>query len=956
MENKRQEEYLKIYWNIDKRDYLKNNKTRGITLIALVVTLVVLLILAGITLNLLFGETGIFNKAKQSEDAYKIGALKDQISTIILDWEIEKKIPNTTDDETIGTLDRLWDKFVDADIIDNPEEDIYHHEGTDIYEVTTNEGYVVEIIVKEDGTVEIGDIVKGDNLPPRIGEITSSGTSNSIHVEVNITRSTGEVSISYYYKKDGEEDSSYKLLKENVADLTADFEGLEQNVIYNIKVVVEDDNGSAEKVINERTGKLTNATIEQVGNLEWNNRTATIKLQIGEGVELANGEKLVYQVGKIDGEWLEYPEEGISSLEHGEIVYAAISDGINVSKESSFTIKDEIAPTVTITQGTTTTKSIAVSVSAIDEEWGMPEPSTYHYYIKKSTETSYPTEANYTGNNTSYTFDNLSQATSYDIKVTVADKAGNEGSKEQKGISTGTVGGATGDLVSGNIIASEPAWSGGKASITLSKGAGVASNLNIEWQKGTITGTWTTGTSVTGLNHNDTVYARLTDGINHGQEASVTIKDGTAPNAPTISISSGTPGNNNYYRSNVTVSITAGSDGQSGANQVRYSVSGAQTVNQTTTAAGTTSASITISTNGTSTITAYTLDKAGNISTAKTQVVYKDNTAPSTASLTVGTVGETSIAVTARGADATSGVYSYQFQRSTTSSTSGFTTVATQTSTAASYSYTYTGLADGTTYYLRVIVTDRAGNTRTGTAVMQATQIVEIPENTSYVGYYADVDGNGSIDGVIYADLAIGGSGQWGNNDGNYTIPKGSNFKKYGISKKNHSDDFGVKDVIKVTNTSGNERFYVMALDDVDLNLHCWYYNAYGKMADYSSTTSTSFGRGKQNTKNMISKWNLGSYGVGNGGSYTDVWGLAAVQSKINTIPEWYVPSKGEWAAFWGGLGITSSNYSTKGLSIQYWSSSHNNTYNVWVAVASTNTMTLNGVVNTCWVRLSTIF
>lgn len=63
----------------------------GITLIALVVTLVVLLILAGITLNLLFGDTGILNKAQQSEDAYKIGALRDQISTIILDWKMEKK-------------------------------------------------------------------------------------------------------------------------------------------------------------------------------------------------------------------------------------------------------------------------------------------------------------------------------------------------------------------------------------------------------------------------------------------------------------------------------------------------------------------------------------------------------------------------------------------------------------------------------------------------------------------------------------------------------------------------------------------------------------------------------------------------------------------------------------------------------------------------------------------------
>ena len=36
------------------------------------------------------------------------------------------------------------------------------------------------------------------------------------------------------------------------------------------------------------------------------------------------------------------------------------------------------------------------------------------------------------------------------------------------------------------------------------------------------------------------------------------------------------------------MTITVGSDGQSGANQVRYGVSGAQIVEETTTAAGTT--------------------------------------------------------------------------------------------------------------------------------------------------------------------------------------------------------------------------------------------------------------------------------------------------------------------------------------------------------------------------------
>ena len=54
-----------------------------------------------------------------------------------------------------------------------------------------------------------------------------------------------------------------------------------------------------------------------------------------------------------------------------------------------------------------------------------------------------------------------------------------------------------------------------------------------------------------------------------------------------------------------------------------------------------------------------------------------------------------------------------------------------------------------------------------------------IPTTTTYIGYYADVDGNGSVDGIIYADLAIGGSGQWGNEEGAYEIPIKQDLNNY---------------------------------------------------------------------------------------------------------------------------------------------------------------------------------
>ena len=71
--------------------YMQKSK-QGITLIALVVTIVVLLILAGVTINLLFSDTGLFGKAQEAENAWRngeqsdinaIGALVNELNDIL---------------------------------------------------------------------------------------------------------------------------------------------------------------------------------------------------------------------------------------------------------------------------------------------------------------------------------------------------------------------------------------------------------------------------------------------------------------------------------------------------------------------------------------------------------------------------------------------------------------------------------------------------------------------------------------------------------------------------------------------------------------------------------------------------------------------------------------------------------------------------------------------------------
>ena len=51
---------------------------RGITLIALAVTIVVILILAGVTIDAVFSEDGIINKAKEAANAMKNAVVNDQ--------------------------------------------------------------------------------------------------------------------------------------------------------------------------------------------------------------------------------------------------------------------------------------------------------------------------------------------------------------------------------------------------------------------------------------------------------------------------------------------------------------------------------------------------------------------------------------------------------------------------------------------------------------------------------------------------------------------------------------------------------------------------------------------------------------------------------------------------------------------------------------------------------------
>ena len=224
-----------------------------------------------------------------------------------------------------------------------------------------------------------------------------------------------------------------------------------------------------------------------------------------------------------------------------------------------------------------------------------------------------------------------------------------------------------------------------------------------------------------------------------------------------------------------------------------------------------------------------------------------------------------------------------------------------------------------------------------------------IEKTKSYVGYYADIDGDGTVDGVIYADLAVGGSGQWSDDDGNFSYEAITGVKDYTISQANYSGDFGDNGVLKATG-SGKDRFYVMALENIDADTHTWYAYAYSNgISDYNTITSESFGSGKTNTATMIAKWNSSAYG---NQADTDMWKV--IQTQVNK--GWFVPSREEWSAFAKNLSIDKVNYVNHNLSVCYWSSSLRSKGIVCGALFNGGYMSNYDVGNILYVRLSAIF
>ncbi len=95
-------------------------KDNGITLIALVVTIVVLLILAAVSISMLTGENGIITQAQRARTENRAGTVEERVKL----WKNEVIAANYDyTDNDVDTENEMLQKLLDEDLVEEEEID-----------------------------------------------------------------------------------------------------------------------------------------------------------------------------------------------------------------------------------------------------------------------------------------------------------------------------------------------------------------------------------------------------------------------------------------------------------------------------------------------------------------------------------------------------------------------------------------------------------------------------------------------------------------------------------------------------------------------------------------------------------------------------------------------------------------------------------------------------------------
>ena len=248
---------------INKKFQKNSREEKGITLVALVITIVILIILSTIAIQFVFGDSGLINRTEQAKYDNNKANAREQIEIALADIAIIKYKPNTEySDEKLDNL--IYERLPESDV--NGDEISYG-------------GHTFEL---DRSVPKLGEwLEESGNLPARIRkiEVTEDISQSQISVQVETVRieKVENPKYKYYIKEEGQEDSSY-VEKANIAESTYTFTGLEnKNYVIKVELISEStstvvDYKETTLLLGEKFSEIYTTTTEYTdsdGNKAW---------------------------------------------------------------------------------------------------------------------------------------------------------------------------------------------------------------------------------------------------------------------------------------------------------------------------------------------------------------------------------------------------------------------------------------------------------------------------------------------------------------------------------------------------------------------------------------------------------------------------------------------------------------------------------------------------------------
>ena len=247
------------------------NKNKGITLVALVITIIILLILAGISISALT-NTGIFGKAKDAQTKSALAEAKEKMTLLLNEWQMD----HVTSTKTLETF--LQEKVTDKTIeeykkLDNGNYEVYINGYVGVID---GEGNIVEEMQKagprptisnitiksEDGTTDVADNSQkaGTKLQINFSSSIENGTIKSVTPAVPYTTNGTETSVTFTVVGaiDGKDYTIKKTVNVASKYKQRQYPAVEANKTYNENTTLQD--AYLNKIVIPAGFKVTNDT------------------------------------------------------------------------------------------------------------------------------------------------------------------------------------------------------------------------------------------------------------------------------------------------------------------------------------------------------------------------------------------------------------------------------------------------------------------------------------------------------------------------------------------------------------------------------------------------------------------------------------------------------------------------------------------------------------------------